>query len=287
MSWLGKLVGGAFGFLMAGPIGAALGVALGHQVDQGELDFSGELRGLKPEAAERLQRAFFLSLFQVMGHIAKADGRISEAEIKSAREIIHRLQLSADLKLMAMRLFNEGKQDRFALDHVIDPLLAELKGHPLFKRKFVSLLVESALADGVMRASQERVLLEVCERLGFSRYEYYGIRTRLETERRFGGFRAPPRPRMGNAESQGESSERRWNPSHAPENLIHEAYAVLGLSSIASASEVKRAYRRLINRHHPDKLTAKGASVEAIQNATQETQKIQKAYEAISRILDL
>ena len=283
MSWLGKFVGGTLGLLMAGPLGAALGAALGHQLDQGDLDLSEHLDGLALENAERLQRAFFFSLFQVMGHLAKADGRVSGAEIGAAREIIHRLQLSAELRVMAMRLFNEGKQDRFSLNHAMNSLVPELIHHPIMVRTFVSLLVETALADGAMKIAQERVLLEICASLQFSRYEYSGIRARLEAERLFGRFRMGRRPRMHHSASQGESSERQSRSSQESVQGIHSAYAVLGLTSIASAAEVKRAYRRMISRHHPDKLTAKGAPVEAIQNATQETQKIQKAYEAICR----
>jgi DnaJ like chaperone protein len=58
---------------------------------------------------------------------------------------------------------------------------------------------------------------------------------------------------------------------------------VLGVESKASDAEVKRAYRRLINRHHPDKLASRGLPEEAIKLASQKTQEIIRAYEVVTR----
>ena len=85
MAWWGKLLGGAFGYLLGGPLGAALGAALGHNFDKG----MGNIREqFSPGAQQRVQTVFFTALFSVMGHLAKADGRVSEDEIRRAREIM-------------------------------------------------------------------------------------------------------------------------------------------------------------------------------------------------------
>ena len=49
----------------------------------------------------------------------------------------------------------------------------------------------------------------------------------------------------------------------------------------ASNSEVKTAYRRLMNQHHPDKLQAKGLPKEMMKLAQEKTQEIRAAYERI------
>ena len=67
-------------------------------------------------------------------------------------------------------------------------------------------------------------------------------------------------------------------PSGPP---IAEAYATLGVRPEASDEEVTLAYRRLLRRHHPDKLTASGASDLAVRMANERTQRIRAAYEQV------
>ena len=286
MSWVGKVVGGAFGFVMGGPIGAALGAALGHQFDERGFDpFRLDGNGLDAEEAQRVQMAFFGATFQVMGHIAKADGRISETEIKAARTAMDRMMLPDHLRKTAMRLYNEGKRAGFPFDDVVDQFLAESRGRPQLVRRFITLQTEAALAEGPLQMAEEALLLRLCDRLHFSRYEFYGIRTRLEAERRFAGF-GPGAQGHQYQRQQHESQYkdwRRYETSKPRETPLHEAYARLGVASSASDSEVKRAYRKLISQHHPDKLSAQKVTPERMKRATEQTQKIQKAYDAICK----
>ena len=288
MSWFGKLTGGALGLLMGGPVGAALGAALGHQFDQSSVDFRSYASGLSPEAFERVQQGFVMVLFQIMGHIAKADGRVCEREIRSARDMMDRLNLTESDRQSAMRLFNEGKQAVFAMDAALRFFSDECAGHPQVIRFFIRLETEAALAGGSMHPEKERILLRLCDELRFSRYEYFGIRTRLETELKFDDLgRGASRSRgydrfSGDYERMHRGRENAGSMLRNPTDL-QEAYAELGLTASATPEEIKRAYRRAISRNHPDKLTAAGVSPERIQRATQITQRIQKAYEAICR----
>ena len=286
MSWFGKVLGGAFGFVMGGPIGAALGAALGHQFDERGLDpFRLDGAAADPEEAQRLQMAFFGATFQLMGHLAKADGRVSEVEIQAARSLMDRMMLPDAFRKSAMRLFNEGKRAGFPFDAVVDQFLAETRGRPQLVRRFIALQTEAALAEGQLKPPAEALLLRLCDRLHFSRYEFYGIRTRLEAERRFSGFGAGGQ-RQHHQWQRHESQQQQWRRSEPPrprETPLNEAYATLGLGPAASDSEVKRAYRKQISQHHPDKLSAQKVTPERMQRATEQTQKIQKAYDAICK----
>ncbi|KZZ15482.1 hypothetical protein A3751_17250 [Oleiphilus sp. HI0080] len=64
---------------------------------------------------------------------------------------------------------------------------------------------------------------------------------------------------------------------------LEEAYDVLGLEKECSDQELKRAYRRLMSQHHPDKLVAKGLPEEMMKLATEKTQQIKEAYELVKR----
>jgi DnaJ like chaperone protein len=83
MSWWGKLIGGSVGFFFGGPLGAILGTAVGHSFDHAKAAVGGGNFGFGNP--ERVQIAFFTATFSVMGHLAKADGRVSEEEIAEVR----------------------------------------------------------------------------------------------------------------------------------------------------------------------------------------------------------
>jgi DnaJ like chaperone protein len=282
MSWLGKLAGGFLGLLAGGPIGAALGAALGHQLDQ-----SHEMGGLGFDAAgeEEYLSSFIQALFLVMGAIAKADGRVTEAEIHQAVVIMDRLRLPEPLRVSSMRLFYAGKEQDSVLSALL-PVLALFAKRPHLARRFIELETEVALADGYLHPAKESLMLEMCRVIGFSRYEFHGIRTRLEAELRFAGFGARGSRGAGSYESQaGRKDWRRYAAPPPSEGgvALRGAYALLGVLPQASDAEFKQAYRRLISQHHPDKLEASGASATEIERATQKAQEIQKAYELVSK----
>ena len=112
MAWWGKVVGGAFGFMLGGPLGALLGASLGHRFDAGLKSH------LHSGDQERIQAAFFTATFAVMGHIAKADGRVSQDEIAMAEQLMGQMRLNAEQKKLARSLFNEGRQSDFQLDEI-------------------------------------------------------------------------------------------------------------------------------------------------------------------------
>ena len=269
MTWFGKVVGSAFGFLMGGPIGAMLGAALGHQLDRKVGDMGLLEADVSPSVRQRVQMAFFTATFSVMGHVAKADGRVTESEIEAARNVMQRMELSEDMRRTAIRLYNEGKKPGFALDATLEQFHAECERRYSLLRVFVEIQLEAALADGALRGAEEQVLLRVCERLKFSRFEFYAIRARMEAERRFAPGGGPQWGRR-DLQAPGEPS-------------LADAYAVLGTSTSASASEVKRAYRKLMSQHHPDKLVAKGMPESMVLLANEKTQQIRKAYEIIAK----
>ena len=65
------------------------------------------------------------------------------------------------------------------------------------------------------------------------------------------------------------------------EAQLTDAYEVMGVTVDAPDAELKKAYRRLMNQHHPDKLVAKGLPPEMMAIAKEKTQDIQAAYEQI------
>jgi DnaJ like chaperone protein len=257
MSWWGKIIGGAFGFAIGGPIGALLGAALGHQLDQPATRPASE-----SYTRESRQTAFFTATFAVMGHLCKVDGHISESEIALARSVMNQMELSDPQRKLAMELFRRGKEAGFPLDDTLRQLRDQCRYQPSLLRMFLEIQIGAALADGVLHQQEDAMLQRICLRLGVPIAVYQSLLAMLQMQYRHA------------YEAGGQARRSQTLP-------LEEAYALLGLKSSASDAEIKRAYRKLISQHHPDKLVARGLPEEMMKLATQKTQEIRRAYERI------
>lgn len=264
MGWWGKAVGGAFGFLMGGPLGALAGAAFGHQFDTGyERNQRATYRAENFNERERTQTAFFTTTFSVLGRLAKADGQVTPDEIRMASAVMDQMRLNPELKRAAQRLFNEGKRADFPLDEVLDQFRRECHSRHRLLRMFLEIQFEAAYADGLLHPAERNLLLHISERLGFSRREFDDLERVAKVGRQFRG------------------GAFRGTRADASDLAIQDAYTLLQVDAKATDDDVKRAYRRMMSQHHPDKLVSKGLPEEMIRLATEKTQEIKAAYERI------
>lgn len=259
MNWWGKIIGGAFGFMLGGPLGALLGAALGHNFDRG-IEGVGTSGPDPWSRQDRIQTAFFTATFSLMGKLCKADGRVSDDEIALARQVMNQMNLSGHQVKAAIALFKEGKKPDFPIDDVLLQLKHEI-GHRLsLRRMFIEIQLYAAYADGVIHPSEHKILLHVCYTLGIPEQEFQLMADAIA----------------------GEIHHQRTKYSGRKPGLgLGDAYAILNVSTDASNDEIKKAYRRLMNQHHPDKLVSKGLPEEMIKIAEHRTHEIRQAYEKI------
>lgn len=257
MSWWGKILGGTFGMMLGGPLGALLGVALGHNFDKGLNDSDGVGTFAKQE---RIQTLFYTATFSVMGHVCKADGRVSEDEISLAQDIMRQMNLNDEQKRLAISLFNEGKKDSFQLNEILQQFRREVGFRPNLIRMFVEIQIMAAFADGEMHDAERQILITICRHFNISKAEFDRLCT------------------MIGAMHGGQQSATQTTGL-----TIAKAYAVLDLPESASKEEIKKSYRRLMNQHHPDKLVAKGLPEEMMKVAAERTHEIKQAYEFIKK----
>ena len=247
----GKALGGLLGLAVKGPIGALVGLALGHQFDRGHAKIAGAASG--PET--NVQELFFAATFAVMGHVAKSDGRVSETDIAYARAIMQRFDLNDARRKSAIEQFTRGKAADFPLDAVLNQLVRELRGRDRLVHQFVQIQVDAMLIDQRAHPRTRELLWRICERLGISRVD-------------LAHMEANAHARLSGGSTKGN---------------LDDAYKVLGVDASADAKAIKTAYRRLMNRHHPDKLIARGLPQEMMNEARQQTQAIQAAYETVKQ----
>ena len=249
MQWLGKGIGGLVGALF-GPVGSLVGVLIGHQWDQSK---GGARRG----TVQEISRLFFETTFEVMGRVAKIDGRVSEDEVRVARRIMHGMRLSDEQVQYAIEHFTRGKSADFPLERRLEALAEQLAGRGDLARAFVQIQLQAAVGAGDVGHEKRQTLWQVASALGVSRAEL----AQLE---------AIVRGLAGGGPAQATSAQS-----------LEAAYRVLGIAPQATNGEVKTAYRRLMNQHHPDKLVARGLPESMISVAEQKTHEVRTAYERI------
>jgi len=254
MSWWTSVLGGALGYMIGGPLGAMLGVAFAGNLSKGKSNFRGSASDYRPGDQQRVQAAFFSSVFSVMGYIAKVDGKVSKSEILLAQQVMQHMQLSEDMQKAAKELFNQGKQNDFNLDEVLEQFRSECHRRTHLVRMFLEIQIQATYADGVFDDKEYDALKYIAQKLRFPIHEL---------ERLIQQF----------AVASGKSSKL----------TIDDAYVILGADKNLTDKELKTAYRRLLSQHHPDKLVAKGLPEEMTKMANEKTQEIISAYELIKK----
>ncbi|MBM4199168.1 MAG: co-chaperone DjlA [Gammaproteobacteria bacterium] len=347
MEWGGKLVGGALGFLLGGPVGAALGVIGGHLVD----DRLGSTRNSKPppprkparparaaperpgkiyhvedtdpfaaqgsdagsesdtdegpsvENPEAVAEQFFQTTFEVMGYVAKSDGRVSESDIRAARAVMKDFALDDAQVARAIASFNVGKQTEYNTERAVMSLRRTCAGRPDLLRTFLEIQVRAAIGGSDLQGPSRPLLNRVAAMLGVGGLEFAQLETLLRIRYRARGNRGEAadwnraadgsttresaqrqgskRDSAGASQRQSSSGGARGPSTSGARMTLQEAYQVLGVLPGAPLPEITKAYRRQLSRHHPDKLKANGLPESMLNFAQMQTQLVIEAFNII------
>ena len=264
MHWNGKIIGALIGFFLANIPGALVGLFLGHLYDKGIFyEYLGNPNGGNRHYGQHthVQYAFFKITFAIMGYIAKSDGHVTEREIAAARQVMQQMHLHGDAKNDAIKQFYHGKSPDFNLDHALYDLKQTCRSNPMLLRTFIEVQTYIAQANGTMTPQKRRVLEHICHELGIRGFNFDAYQNQQRQSYQRSGYQSYQEPR----------------------HSMKDAYELLEIKSSATDAEVKKAYRRMMSKNHPDKLIAQGLPPSMIKIATQKTQQIKEAYEAIKR----
>ena len=257
MYW-GKIIGTLAGAVTLKPWFVLLGLALGHQFDRG---FAAKYRDFESQGKtfRRLPEEYVRPLFQAMGHLAKSDGRVSEAEIRAARTVMHRIGLGPARVRNAMNWFEDGKRADFPLLQTMRHTRRVAARNPELRLLFVRLLLEVVLAKDRLQKKERALIWQVCTEFEIGRVEFAQLEAMIRAQK---GFRHSP---AGDADAA----------------RVKQAYESLGLDESASNAEIKKAYRRLMSRNHPDKIAGDNPEPDVIAEAERRTREVRAAYEML------
>ena len=246
-------IGGYIGSLFGGPLGVILGAVLGHKVE-GAAFGRRPRRGVSYSSMPQRERSklFCASAAAMLAKMAKADGAVSEAEIAGVENAFRRLGFTAAARRYAIDVFRRAKDDRHTIFEYAREF-AEAVDSVEVRELFYEILWDVACADGDISRTELMILQRIPRALGV-RIDWYAY---------FASQRL---------------HERRQTASRDP---LAEAYAVLGASANDSTDELKRKYRELAKKSHPDALRAQGLPEEMIGKATERMSRINEAWAAV------
>ncbi|MEN3753575.1 co-chaperone DjlA [Mangrovibacter yixingensis] len=267
MQYWGKVIGIALGIIFGGGFwGAIGGLLIGHLFDRMRM------RSAWFTSQQQRQTMFFNTTFEVMGHLTKAKGRVTEADIHVASQLMERMQLHGDSRVAAQHAFRVGKEASYPLRDKMTQLRSVCFGRFDLIRMFLEIQIQAAFADGSLHPKERDVLYVIAEELGISRLQFDQFLRMMQGGAQFGG---------GYQHSSSGQQSGYQQTQRGP--TLQDACNVLGVKSSDDATTIKRAYRKLMSEHHPDKLVAKGLPKQMMQMAKQKAQEIQQAYDLIKK----
>jgi len=265
MHILGKILGFIFGvMLIKHVLGGLLGMWLGHSFDKAR---KGNFNGFGKEKENERQKSFFYTTFSVMGYMAKVNGLVSSHEIAFATAYMDKLNLNRELRQKAQNAFGEGKNSGFIIDEHLYNFKKNCGNRHDLLLLFLEIQIQVAFADGELDKDERLALHKIAKVLGFSARDLDKLLEMIIAGAKF---------------HQQQANGQQYSNSTRQESLSN-AYKVLGVKQETPDKEVKKAYRKLMSQHHPDKLIAKGLPPEMMEIANQKTQDIQAAYELITK----
>ena len=246
MSIWGKLIGGAAGMALGGPIGAILGIAAGHGVDKvSKFDANESNKNFNNDQNEQI---FATSVIAISAKLAKADGKISKSEILAFKKIF---EFPAEDEKAISNIFNSAKESIDDYKDIAEQVYKVFKSDRGLLFELLNSLFSIAYADGELHPKERDMLFEIAKIFQITGNEFESLNNIFEAK------------------------------ISTNNTSMNRSYKILGLSENASLEQVSNQYRKLIKEYHPDKLQGMGLPKEFIELANQKLSAINKAYTEI------
>lgn len=231
---------------------------------------------------------FLTVAFEVLGHLSKAKGTVTQNDIQLANDLMDSLNLDREKRKLAQDSFNRGKSANYPLRERLQLLYSQYRYRRNVLKVFCEQLIRAAISDGSLHEKEQQILFIVAEEFripraqmamyiqmmmasyqfqqggGSQQYQYY---QQHQQNQHYGNYQ--------------QGGYQQGNYRQSSQRNIDNAYSILGVKSTDDVAVIKRAYRKQMNEHHPDKLVSKGLPPEMLEAAKKRAQEIQAAYDLI------
>jgi len=200
-------------------------------------------------------------LIALMSKVAKADGKVSELEAELLKhtftDISSHFRNFDEVREKLKNLYQKEKDDFSNLFIICDRLYLLTKNNYSKRLKIMEYLLNLAFIDGVFSKQEQEITQDIAQALKIEQRDYFNI--------------------VSNFKNFYQTRTKKKALS------LEKAYEILGTNSNDDEQTLKKNYRNLVKKHHPDILEGRGASQNIIDEATKKLQEINEAYEIIKK----
>ncbi|MFN0032052.1 MAG: TerB family tellurite resistance protein [Flavobacteriales bacterium] len=238
-----RFIGGALGWALGGPIGALLGFAVGAMADGGALGkrAEGDQQRLQGGRPQTRPGDFSGALLVLSAAVMKADSKLLKSELDFIRDFYKR-QFGENTAVQQMGVLKTLLQKEIPVRQVCEQIRHNME-HAM-RLQLMYYLFGIAKSDGDVAKSEVDEITRIAGYLGISQADYESIRAMFYKD-------------------------------------TVSAYKILEIEKSATDEEVKKAYRKMAVKYHPDKVRELG---DAHRKAAEEKfLKVKDAYEGIKK----
>jgi DnaJ like chaperone protein len=235
-----KWLGAGLGFTLGGPIGSILGYAVGNLIDGFSKGDVERAENYRDTSRTTQSGDFEISLLLLSSVVIKADSKVDERELSYVRNHFKKMY-GEERANNAFKLFKSFIKNNNVSTRQISEQIRQNLTHAS-RLQLIHFLFGIAKADGAVNEAEVNTIKIIAGYLYISQYDFESIKAMFY-----------------------DSSE--------------STYRILGIEKTATNDELKKAYRKMVKKYHPDKLQHLGE--EHVKGAEEKFKQVQKAYEQI------
>ena len=223
-------------------LGGPIGAIIGYSLAGMNPQYSASNNFFDSKAYPKTQPGdFMVSLLVLFGSVMKADNRMLKSELDFVKQFLSK-QFSNQEVRDFMTLFKDITKQSYPLRDVCRQITRSMD-HPS-RLELIHILYDLSLADGYIHPDEEKLIHTISNYLNINQNDYSSIKAMFIKD-------------------------------------FKSDYKILEISSNSSDEEVKKAYRKMAVKYHPDKVSHLGEEVKSI--AEEKFKMVNQAYNNIKK----
>ena len=216
----------------------------------------GFMQGVMEERMDDFRRKMNYYVVALLAKIAKSDGRVSEREADMISQILNANAKDKRERDFLKASFNEHKENLNDTTRVAREFIKEVPLPYNERLNVLNVLIFMAGIDGELNSTKIQLLSDIARAFGVNSREFEALLDNIKSFK-----------------NEGKSLN------------LDEAYSILQLDKNADLVELKKRYRELAKRYHPDVLNANNVSETQLKEGARKFQQVNEAYELVKKHL--